>query len=195
MDGVGWIRVAVSATFEPPQAYSPADAEAFFDPEKISRVSARTSYQEEPAIEPGVWRQGDRVFAPLKPGWLNPGMVLEIEYDKLFVEFDEGGTKRWVDAVKTRPLDLQIGDRVYCRWMGGQTYYSGMIKDTNEDLVFIHYDDGDKEWNYVSLVAIPSSSLSGLWSLAISTLFGRWGCLIWLVIIGVIAWLVNVLDR
>lgn len=41
--------------------------------------------------------------------------------------------------------DLNVNDRVVCRWKNGSTWYPGVIVEKTGRQVFIHYDDGDKE--------------------------------------------------
>lgn len=41
--------------------------------------------------------------------------------------------------------ELNVNDRVACRWKNGSTWYPGVIVEKTGRQVFIHYDDGDKE--------------------------------------------------
>lgn len=153
------------------------------------RDYAPESYQEDPALR--KWRAGDRVLVP-QGGWLYPGVVAEIQGEDLFVRFYEG-RQGWFPAVQVRPLQIGVGSRVFCRWMGGTTYYSGTVKERRGDTIYIHYDDGDREWNVINMIRVPADSASAALGTLHTLFFGRWGCLLWLLVIGSIVFLVAVL--
>lgn len=46
---------------------------------------------------------------------------------------------------------LRPGDRVRCRWKGGDTEYAGHVAEARDGQVFIKYDDGDEELTSPSL--------------------------------------------
>jgi hypothetical protein len=107
------------------------------------------------AAAPGGWAVGDRVLAPWEPSWLYPGTVAEAEGEELFVHFDDGD-KGWVPAREAQQLDIHVGSRVYCRWKGGNLYYLGTVQERQGEEIYIHYDDGDREWSRIGLVRVPT---------------------------------------
>jgi hypothetical protein len=138
------------------------------------------------SISPSQWeidttplREGDRVLAAQAGGWLYPGTVEEVRAGELLIWFDRG-QRASIPADKVRRLYIGPGRRVFCRWMGGATYYSDTVKQRNGDAVFIHYDDGDKEWNQIALIRMPAHAGAAFFGGAVSLLLGRVGCLIWI---------------
>jgi hypothetical protein len=141
---------------------------------------------------PRRWSNGERVLAPLGDGWLYPAVVAETRGPQILVWFDSG-TKKWLDDAEVRACDLTVGSRVFCRWMNGAVYYGGRIVEHNGEQIYIHYDDGDKEWNVMALCRIPATTSAAFFGNLQSFAQGRYGCLIWVVLIalGVViyAWL------
>ena len=43
---------------------------------------------------------------------------------------------------KIRPLDLEVGERVFCRVQAGPAYHPGEIVRQKGERLFIRYDDG-----------------------------------------------------
>jgi hypothetical protein len=41
--------------------------------------------------------------------------------------------------------DLNVNDRVVCRWKNGSTWYPGVSVENTGRQIFIHYDDGAKD--------------------------------------------------
>ena len=73
--------------------------------------------------------------APGKPGGAPPAAIVAAE--------SQPGTTVIAEAPGDRTL--RAGDRVRCRWKGGNTEYAGHIAEVRGDQLFIKYDDGDEE--------------------------------------------------
>ncbi len=140
------------------------------------------------------WLSGERVLAPGGDGWLYTGAVAEVKEDEVHVWFDNG-MRRWVAAADMKPMDLGVGSRIFCRWMGGAVYYGGRIKEMRGEQIFIHYDDGDKEWNVFALTRVPGSAGKAFWGSLQSFSFGNLGCFLWLALGVGIPLLIRLLSR
>ncbi len=147
-----------------------------------SRPSVSAGQNQVWAGEAMPLREGDRVLANEGGGWLYPGVIEEVRPGEFLVLFDSG-KRASVPAARVRRLHIDVGSRVFCRWMGGPTYYSGTVKERNGEMIFIHYDDGDREWNTIGLTRVPANAGTAFYGGTISLLMGRFGCLIWLPII------------
>jgi hypothetical protein len=103
---------------------------------------------------------GDRVLArwPQEKEWWYPGVVCATHGAELEVQYDDGD-RAVVHADLARPLDLQPGARIHCRYQGGPTFYPGRVAGAVGSAIQINYDDGDKETSSVSMVRINSSDL------------------------------------
>jgi hypothetical protein len=154
----------------------------------------RDSSRFEEDAAPRRWLPGERVLAPAGDGWLYPGAVADVDGDQALIWFDNGN-RRHAALAELRPMNLGVGARVFCRWMGGATYYAGRIKEQRGEQIFIHYDDGDKEWNVLALVRVPGSAGTAFLGTLHTLFFGRLGCFVWFLIIGVIVFLIGVLAR
>ena len=74
----------------------------------------------------------------------------------MLVEY-ESGVEEWTTTGKCRRAveeeeppgtpPLAIGDRVECRYAGGENYYPGKVTNQRGQRVLIDYDDGSREWN------------------------------------------------
>jgi serine/threonine protein kinase len=110
-----------------------------------------------PAVvaSPKHWQVGDRVLAPSGPEWLYVATVKQINDDSLFVSYCDGDSD-WIKAADVRPLDIEIGSRVWAWWDG--PYYPGTVTERKGYSVHIAYDDGDQEWTELSYIRVPSGS-------------------------------------
>jgi hypothetical protein len=140
------------------------------------------------------WTIGERVLAPTGDGWLYPAVVAETRGFQTLVWFDSG-SKTWMDADELRHLDITVGSRVYCRWMGGTIYYGGRVKEQHGEQIFIHYDDGDKEWNTIGLVRIPANTRAAFFGNVQSFAQGRYGCLLWIALIVIIFVFIKIFSK
>ena len=98
---------------------------------------------------------GDKVFAqwPFGVEWWYPGVICGEQNGSLEVQFDDGD-RATLTPEQVRPLDVQSGTRVYCRWKGGGHYYPGRIAAIDGNAIQVDYDDGDKEATTVSMLRL-----------------------------------------
>jgi hypothetical protein len=102
---------------------------------------------------------GDRLAVRL-PGVAEytPCQVLRRDGEKINIQFDDGTDEQtslgmirvdptaWKDPGGPAPTSRWIvGDRVLGKWSRDPYWYPGTIQAVSDDLVDIHYDDGDKE--------------------------------------------------
>jgi hypothetical protein len=175
----------------------PADRQRLADGAErggFDNADPRQDDGQEPWPRPRTWSVGERVLAPTGDGWLYPGAVADNRRGEVLVWFDNGH-KRWLDCAEVEPMHLGVGSRVFCRWMNGAVYYGGTIKEQNGEQVYIHYDDGDKEWNVLALCRVPGTTSAAFWGNVQSFLQGRYGCVVILVAIIGIGVLVAMLSR
>lgn len=100
------------------------------------------------------WRVGDRVLA----NWSHdeywyPATIRTIDGERFYIRFDDGD-KEWVASDRMMYIDIEVGDRVHCRWKGGPYYYPGRVARQEGENIFVHYDDGDKERTTISFVRV-----------------------------------------
>jgi len=96
---------------------------------------------------------GDRVFGLFFDGFWYPGIILSIDHKRLHVLFDDNDQAK-LTWEKVKPLELSVGDRIFCRWKGGEFYFAGEIKRKKGERIFVNYDDGREEWTSVRLVRV-----------------------------------------
>jgi hypothetical protein len=100
-----------------------------------------------------AWSAGTRVFACWHDLFWYPGTVLAAEADQFHVVFDHGG-QALVSTERMRPLDLDVGARVFGRYQGGPEWFPGEVTSREAERVHIRYDDGDEEWTLLRLVRL-----------------------------------------
>jgi hypothetical protein len=109
-----------------------------------------------PPIEMGNVQEGDRILGCwIDLNWY-PGVVLSVEGKRVHMLFDDGD-QALITPDKTRPLDIKVGDRVFCRYKGGPAYYPGEVMRKRGEVIRIQYDDGDEETTSIRLVRIPGA--------------------------------------
>ncbi len=94
---------------------------------------------------------GGRVFARWQGGpAYYPARVVGKDGDKILVRYDDTGEeeKTTISLVRVRPSAVanpwHAGDRVLAHWPPEPFFYSGIVAAVNDDMVLIHFDDGDK---------------------------------------------------
>lgn len=93
-----------------------------------------------------MWQTGDRVLAQRPPGefWY-PGTIRHVDKGRFFVVFDDGDDV-FASERQLRPLNLEVGDRVFvCPHKEGD-YYPGKITRTRGEEYLVKFDAGDEEW-------------------------------------------------
>lgn len=98
---------------------------------------------------------GDRVLAqwPQEKNWWYPGVIVTEGGGVCEVQFDDGD-RATLKSDQARPLAISIGDRVYCRWKGGDAYYPGKIANVVGAAIWVDYDDGDHEVTSIGLIRV-----------------------------------------
>jgi hypothetical protein len=115
---------------------------------------ARPAAPPPPSTSPALRREvGERVLACWHDLCWYPGLILNVSGEQCLIVFDDGN-QGLIAADKVRPLTVGEGDRVWCRWKGGPTYYPGEITDLKGEVVHIKYDDGDEETTLLRLVRL-----------------------------------------
>jgi hypothetical protein len=97
--------------------------------------------------------EGDRVWAPWNSATLFAGTVDKIEGNDAHIHFDDGD-RGWVQLQQLLPLEIFAGLRVIARWKRGSSYFPGIVTQVKGEDVYVHYDDGDKEWTKPAALAI-----------------------------------------
>src|SRR5262249_35901946 len=82
-----------------------------------------------------------------------PGVIMGVNGDQYHVFFDDGN-QTVTTADRLRPVRIGVGDRVWCRWKAGPTYFPGEITRKNGEVIHIHYDDEDEETTLLRLVRL-----------------------------------------
>lgn len=100
------------------------------------------------------WKIADRVLA----NWTHdvywyPATIQSIEGERIYVHFDDGD-KEWTTSDRLMNIDIEVGDRVHCRWKGGPYYYPGHVTHKEGERIHVHYDDEDKEWTTIACVRV-----------------------------------------
>ena len=100
------------------------------------------------------WEVGDRVLA----NWTHdeywyPATIRTIDGERIYVRFDDGD-KEWTTSKHLMDIDIEVGDRVHCKWKGGPNYYPGRVARKDGETIFVHYDDGDKEKTTTNMVRV-----------------------------------------
>ncbi|MEE2750951.1 MAG: tudor domain-containing protein [Myxococcota bacterium] len=89
---------------------------------------------------------GDEVLAPwANDGFLYPAILVELSPSQghvAFLDGDESG----VELSSIRQGVIGPGLHVQVNWKGRGKYYGGTVQKRCGQAVFIHYEDGSKEW-------------------------------------------------
>jgi Domain of unknown function (DUF4537)/DNA repair protein Crb2 Tudor domain len=107
-------------------------------------------------------REGDRVFGCWNDDHWYPGVVLSPqEENQVHVLFDDGD-QAILAPDKLRPLEVNVGDHVSCRYKGGLAYFPGEVTEKRGEVVHIRYDDGEEETTSIRLVRVQIDSNADL---------------------------------
>ncbi len=68
------------------------------------------------------------------------------------VVFEDGDTAV-VTPEQIRPLEIKEGTKVFARWKNGR-FYPGKVAKIVGRALYIHYDDGDKDWASMGNIAV-----------------------------------------
>jgi hypothetical protein len=114
-----------------------------------------------PPSEATKLRPGDRIFGCWFDAHWYPGVVLEVDGKRVHVLFDDGDQAE-LTPDRLRPLTINVGDRVYCRFKGGPAFYPGEVTKKQGEVIHLHYDDGEEETTSIRLVRLPSDSVADM---------------------------------
>ena len=99
---------------------------------------------------------GDIVEANWKGGgcWFQ-GRIADCKDAEVFVEYLDGD-REWIaderlirkiaPIPENTPIPYQRGDTVEGNWKARGVWYAGVVRDIKQNVVLVHYMDGDKEW-------------------------------------------------
>jgi hypothetical protein len=103
---------------------------------------------------------GDRVLGCWFDGFWYPGVILSAEGKRVHVLFDDND-QAFLTWDKVRPLEVAVGDRVFCRWKGGPFFHPGEVTRRHGERIYVTYDDGREEWSSVRLVRVERTPQAG----------------------------------
>lgn len=106
-----------------------------------------------PDAPPQPLGAGDRVLGRWFDDFWYPGILLDINGKRLHVLFDDNDQAH-LTWDRVRPVDVDVGDQVFCRFKGGPAYFPGEIAERRGERIFVRYDDGREEWTSVRLVRV-----------------------------------------
>jgi hypothetical protein len=104
-------------------------------------------------VSSASWQDGQRVLALLDDTFWYPAEIVSVEEDRVGLQLLFGG-EMFVTPDLLRPLDVEVGARVECRWKGEAHYYPGTIAQKQGDKIQIDYDDGATESTVIRLVRV-----------------------------------------
>src|SRR5262249_43721303 len=113
-----------------------------------------------PEVEPPDLAAGDRVLGCWFDGFWYPGIILSVEGQRVHVLFDDND-QAMLTWDKVRPLDVTVGDRVFCRFKGGPFYHPGEVVRQHGERIFVAYEDGREEWSSVRLIRLELDPRAG----------------------------------
>jgi hypothetical protein len=137
--------------------------------QRTQGTAAEPVYRTTPAIVPSEelsreWRSGDAVLAPgfsglrsLGKDWLFAGRLGEITDQSAYIYF-YNGERGWVPLADIKPLTIDVGTRLYCRWRD-QTGTIIRWQDEQERF-YIRFDDGQGEWATLGKIEVPNQALT-----------------------------------
>ncbi len=106
-----------------------------------------------PENPPSELAEGDRILAQWFDSFWYPGVILAVEGKRVHTLFDDND-QAYLTWDKVRQLDVEIGDRVFCRWKGGPYYLPGEITQKKGERIRVHFEDGQHEWTSVRLLRL-----------------------------------------
>src|SRR5262245_63339804 len=93
-----------------------------------------------------MWKIGDRVLGRRQEdGYWYTGTVRHTDGDRYYVIFDDGEDEL-LSAERLRPVELEVGDRVFARAGAGGEYAPGTITGKKGEKLRIRFEDGAHEW-------------------------------------------------
>lgn len=117
-------------------------------------ASTGDSFSMPEEIYTGRWNVGDHCIVKWSgDGYGYPGTIKRIK-DGLYQVYYDDGDSEWRLEKYIKSETVRAGDMVYGNWKSRGKYFRGRIARRTGKKIFIHYDDGDKEWTTLSKVRI-----------------------------------------
>jgi hypothetical protein len=110
-----------------------------------------------PPVDVDKVQVGQRVFGCWFDSHWYPGVVLGINGKRVHVLFDDGDQAQ-LTPDRLRPLQIHIGDRLYCRQKGGPAYYPCEVTKKHGEVISVSYDDGEEETTSIRLVRLAGDT-------------------------------------
>ena len=109
-----------------------------------------------------AFRIGDEVLAPwLDDGFVYPAVVVELKPAGLHVAYLDGDEAD-VPSGAVLPGVFGPGVTVSVNWKGRRTYYAGVIAQRVGAALFVHFDDGAREWTTVAQGRVRADAAASL---------------------------------
>lgn len=106
------------------------------------------------AMFSGRWKEGSRCLVRWSgDSFWYPATVDAVKDGLYHVAYDDGDAE-WRMENHIRGLGIKVGDVVFGNWLGKGRYYRGKIAEIKDRRIFIHYDDGDREWTSVARIRL-----------------------------------------
>jgi hypothetical protein len=121
--------------------------------EANTRVSRARFWRCPVTTRPFSFEEGDRVLAHDVDEYIYPAEIVTVHDDRVIVQFADG-PQRMLTPELIRRYELRPGCRIECRWKAGPHHFPGILAQLDGERVYVHYDDGDKEWTSVRLIRI-----------------------------------------
>ena len=105
---------------------------------------------------------GDEVLAPwANDGFLYPAVLVALSPTQVHVAFLDGDEAH-VDLSAIRQGVFGPGIEVQVNWKGRGKYYAGSVQKRCGQAVFIHYQDGSKEWTTTAQCRVRTEVALGI---------------------------------
>ncbi len=102
----------------------------------------------------GRWKKGKHVLTKWSgDGYWYPARIGGERNGMYLILYDDGDKEYRLEKY-IQELNFREGDVVFGNWQSKGRYFRGTIKEKKGDRIFIHYDDGDKEWTTISKVRV-----------------------------------------
>lgn len=97
---------------------------------------------------------GERVLACYYDLCWYTGMIVSVDGRRIRIAFDDGD-QSMVTPDQIRPLRLEIGDRIQCRFGGAMEFTPANINDINGEKILVRSEEGQEEWTSQRMIRYP----------------------------------------
>jgi hypothetical protein len=117
------------------------------------------TFQNDNVFEGGaMWQVGSRVLATrLDDEFWYPGSVQQHQDERWLVLFDDG-SDCWVSDDQLLPLQIDIGDRLFVRLPGADSYSPCLVLRSSSDKLTILFEDGTDEQTSLGMIRVDPTS-------------------------------------